>query len=123
MKIAMRKILRIAGLLLLIPSAAKAVECRSIEGRWGNMRVSAVRQIEVIGNRIAVTGTFNGKPSAPKTLGCVPGDNGVVCEARFGSLIVLVMTIGTRMFESVVDVSIAREQVSLTYQCDGEIRM
>lgn len=119
----MKKAWLVLLLLSSAPSVADAVECRSVEGRWGNMRATAVRQVEVIGDRIAVTGTFNGKPSAPKTLGCVSGENGVTCEARFGSLIVLIISNGTRMFESVVDVSIAREQVSLTYQCDGEIRM
>lgn len=113
----------VAGLLLLVPSAANAVECRSVEGRWGNVRVSAVRQVEVIGRTIFVTGTFAGKVSVPRTLACVPGENGVSCEARFGPLVVLIMSEGTRLFESVVDLSIAREQVSLTYQCDGKIRM
>jgi hypothetical protein len=121
MKIAIRN--AVAGLSMLVPSVAAAVECRSVDGRWGNMRVSAVRQIEVIGGTIFVTGTFAGKVSAPRTLACMSGDNGVSCEARFGPLVVLIMSEGTRLFESVVDLSIAREQVSLTYQCDGKIRM
>lgn len=113
----------IAGLLLLVPSVAGAVECRSVDGRWGERRVSAVRQVTVVGQTIVVTGTFEGKPSAQRTLACVPNENGVYCEARYGPLIVSIMSEGARLFETVVDLSIAREQVRLTYQCDGAIRM
>jgi hypothetical protein len=121
MKIAIRN--AVAGLLLLVPSVAAAVECRSVEGRWGDVPVSAVRQVEVIGGTIFVTGTFAGKVSAPRRLACVPGENGVYCEARYGPLVVAIQSEGTRLFETVVDLSIAREQVRLTYQCDGKIGM
>lgn len=59
-EIAMKNAVRIALLAMLFPSVANAVECRSVGGHWGGKQVSAVRQVEVVGQSIAVTGTFEG---------------------------------------------------------------
>ncbi|MER9302915.1 hypothetical protein [Mesorhizobium sp. M0496] len=114
----------IAGLILMASTAsAGAVECRSAAGILNGLRVAAVRQANLRGTTMTLTGKLAGKSMPQRSLPCVALAKGVFCGKSFGPVNVSVMTNGTRMIEIVTDSATKNELASFAYVCRAVFRL
>jgi hypothetical protein len=111
-----------ASLLMLSTALAAAVECRSVGGQLNGEPVTAVRHATLVGKKLRLGGVFNSVRSPIRLLPCVPLKSGILCEREFGPVVVTVMTNGKRMIETVTSLADGKEQASIAYVCNGNLK-
>jgi len=109
----------VALLLIGASTPAGAMDCLSAGGhREGQPALNAMH-ITFDGHDMILAGDFNDR----YVVACDTMNSGLWCHGTAGALDIVVILSGDKMLESIADRQTGREQLGLSYVCDGPLEV
>jgi hypothetical protein len=109
----------VALLLIGASAPAAAMDCLSAGGHREGQPALNARHITFDGHDMILAGDFNDR----YVVACQPMNPGLWCQGTAGALDVVVVLNGDRMLESIADRRTGREQIGLSYVCEGPLEV
>jgi hypothetical protein len=109
----------VAMLLIGASMPTAAMDCLSAGGHREGQPALNARHITFDGHDMILAGDFNDRYVVP----CQSTSPGLWCQGTAGALDIVVVLTGDKMLESIADHQSGREQIGLSYVCEGPLQV